>query len=155
MQVPKGGWRAPEEPHIVMPAQYSMLKYFCNLKQPGRQEHLFSLLPLKQGFTTSNVKVCSTSLHQLLKRNDIETANNEVQFLQNRSHWWGQALQMKKVKALRPGWQFHDEVTTDGCAISILFSRKIPKAEAKPRPPVNAAELNLSDFDLVRLQFCT
>ena len=93
-----------------------MLCYFQGLKDPGEHEALFSLLPLKQGYTIKDVKICSSSLWQLLRRsgvvhlNDVGNPFSQAGFLKNgemRSQWWAEVLDMDKVKALKPHWQYH------------------------------------------------
>ena len=143
-QEPKGGWLSPKEPHEVMTAQAAMLKHFEAVQddKPTSHDRLFSLLPLKQGFTVAHIKICTTSLYQLLRRAAaVQSDSDEVQsdsdgdfmesvtiqeFMATDLDWWGEVLDLGKVAALKPGWDFHREVVTDACAVSVTFSRTEP-----------------------------
>lgn len=157
VQVPAGGWEAPDKPHEVMGQQYDMLQYFEQLPQPGQFESLFSLLPLKQGFTISHVKVDSTGLHKLIHRSPVAALKAvgllpasghippQAQFMTAKAAWWADVLDMRKVAALKPGWQFQKEVTTDGYAVSILYKKACRPAQPPPAPE----DLDLNNFDRV------
>ena len=145
-----------------MAAQYKLLQYFEEQQaaaSKSKNDRLFSLLCLSDGFTTKNVKLDSTGLYYLIKR----TLDPEVQqdmpsslpaFLQqDRDEVWGRVLKLGKVaklKSQQSGFKFAHEIVTDGHGISITFSRHVPVQDPPPQPPATQ-EINLADYDKVCL----
>lgn len=63
-----------DHPHLVMPLQYEILEYFENAQvddEWNKQLRLFTLVPTKQGFECSHLKMCSNGLRGLLKRGGV------------------------------------------------------------------------------------
>ena len=136
-----------------MSIQFHILRYFEALDKPGKYEALFSLLPLKQGFTIGNVKICTLSLQKLMRRSPATAmtsagmsgfAVSEPQFIKCSAAWWAKTLDMQKLASLKPGGQFHNEVVTDAHAVSITF-----KKLCTPTPP-SAASSVTPNIDLAR-----
>lgn len=155
-----GGWDSPEEPHAVMSVLFKILKYFEGIDKPGQYEALFSLLPLKQGFTTSNVKICSLSLQKLLRRSPATALRSvgisdfaipEPQFIASSDAWWAAILDKAKLDRLKPGWQFHNEIVTDAYAASITFKTACqpPPANATSTDATSANNIILDHYDKV------
>ena len=137
-----------------MRVQREMLCYFQGLKDPRHHEALFSLLPLKSGFTISNVQVDSGSLWQLLRRSGIvlrDAAGKPIpleDFVRDhslRTKWWAEILDMPKVMALKAAdWQFHQMLTTDAHAVSFCF-KKISAAASDKDDSTSASHTNVQD----------
>ena len=159
-----------------MKIQYAMLEHFEGLKNPaGKMEARFSLLPLKGGFTISNAKLDTNCLYELVRRSSksgsypssfpLPRPTNREQFRADSREWWSRVLNMPKVQRLKSsskGWRFHNEITTDGIAVSILFSKEVsPPAQAAAKAAAEAAaklpdpKQFQEDYDEVNALFCT
>uniref|UniRef100_K3X2S8 Uncharacterized protein n=1 Tax=Globisporangium ultimum (strain ATCC 200006 / CBS 805.95 / DAOM BR144) TaxID=431595 RepID=K3X2S8_GLOUD len=73
------------EPHLCIPLLYKFLKY-CEFRHPlteytkeAKQLRLFRLIPFKQGFHCSHLKVCNNGLRGLLKRGGFSVPPNGPQ----------------------------------------------------------------------------
>ena len=67
--------RLEDHPHLLMPLLYQFLQYFESAQGAGersKQVRLFTLVPTKQGFECSHLKICSNGLYGLLKRAGVQ-----------------------------------------------------------------------------------
>ena len=139
-----------KHPHLAMHFQYEFLKFFEEAQEEAiatnnlrrlRQLRTFSLLPTKQGFTCSHVKIDSNSLGGLLRRArypllppsgpDFRAAAPDV---------WDYFFDTKRFGSRFR--EFHGEIETDGKAVSIRFHRD-KEGIAEPR------QMHVTDFDEV------
>lgn len=88
---------------------------------------LFTLLPTKDGFTTSYVPISSMFLMTILKDTQLETFDGDGRHLNHRS-LWAKYFNLRAVETSRR--HFRDRILTDGYAVSVLVS---------PREPGNAS----------------
>ena len=127
-----------------MRVQYEVLCYFQGLKDQRHHEALFSLLPLKSSYTISDIKVCSSSLWQLLRRSGKgpqDAAGKPIplaEFIKDhdlRHKCWAEVLYLDKVTALKTAdWHFNQELTTDEYAVSFCFKKSSASAASLTRP---------------------
>ena len=133
---PKYGQRE-DYPEVVMPLLYRFLKYY----ECCENQRLFTLLPMKQGFECSHVKVCSNGLQGLLKRSNITSIvhNDEpiplpkatVEFRAMVDKTWRYLFNIDKFETANR--RFAGEILTDGRAVSIVL-RKAKTLEARNSP---------------------
>lgn len=117
-----------EYPEVVMPMQYMFLKYYDS---SDKQCRMFSLLPLKQGFECSHIKMCSNGLQGLLKRSNINAIVHEGQptplpkatpdFRNMSDQVWRYLFNIKKFETANR--KFAGEILTDGKAVSIVLRK--------------------------------
>ena len=152
----------------MLPALFHILQYLESKHekgaQPGHCDRLFSMLPLKQGFKTQNVKLDITSLYQLMRRSaegrQLPAAFSTLPgslgaFMKDRNQreqWWGKVFCLEKIRKLRPAWKFANQIVTDAYAISLIFERPQPACTTESDAAVGAAaatlpaSARLSDF---------
>ena len=122
-------------PHVYLPLLYEILQY-CEKNNPteeGDQQYdkkakhvrLFSLLPTKSGFESSNIKICGTGLYSLLKRQGILEGWTEDQYEDTKDQWWRCLFQIEKFETEKR--TFAGEILTDGVSVSIMMRRKKPR----------------------------
>ena len=142
-----------------MTAQHKFLQHFEQHQQDKHVRHvdsLFSLLPLSQGFTPKNIKLDSLGLYQTMRRSPEFCADcpdlpsSESRFLPVRAEWWARVLNMQRVRKLRPGWDFHFEIVTDGYAVSLTFAKPAATPSVPPAA-LDPTKLRLQDYDKVGL----
>lgn len=143
---PKYGQRE-DYPELVMPMQYRFLKYFESMDE---QHRLFTLLPMKQGFEISHVKICSNGLQGLLKRSDITCIEKDgdpmpipkatTDFRSMADAVWRYLFNISHYETATR--KFAGEVLTDGKAVSIVLRK--PKSTGS-----KTCQLDLDTFDEV------
>lgn len=116
------------DPRIVLPVLHEIQRFYDRhpfLEGTSR----FSLLPLKKGFTTSYIKVCTTSLHSILRLaggGSGITIPGRTDFVKQADTFWRHLFH---IDAYETGCrQFDHEILTDGKAVSIVMRRQIPTA---------------------------
>ena len=123
-----------EHPHLVIPFMYEILAYFetfhpvvQNTKE-AKQVRLFTLLPFKQGFKCSYIKMCNTAFYALLKRSGVKElpakkawSDREVQL-----KYWNEYFHINKFETVNR--KFAGEISTDGKGVSITLRK--PKQES-------------------------
>ena len=140
---PGYGWRE-DYPHLVMPMQYEILKYFeaAQLTDArNKQLRLFTLVPMKQGFECSHLKMCTNGLHGLLKRAGVEVPTQACDWRDVAEKHWRELFNIDKFETANRTFAF--EILTDGKAVSIVMRR--------PKPPAakGTKHLSLDDYDEV------
>ena len=101
--LPPGSGRREDHPHLMMPLLHRFLRYFEERQQqaaeagerPQKGLRLFSLVPTKQGFGCSYVKLCNNGLYGLLK-----LAGLDVQVSNGNAEW--RAVAPSLLEALLP-----------------------------------------------------
>jgi hypothetical protein len=122
--------RLEDSPDLVMPLQHLFLRTFEVAqaeKQADRPPRLFSLVPTKQGFECSHIKICANGLYSLLKRNGIKhLPKNADAFRPVADAYWRRFFHISKFETANR--RFAGEILTDCKGVSIVLRR--PKAEA-------------------------
>ena len=138
---PKPKYGSVEDyPELVMPLQYVFLQHFEGCQQASvercqKQHRLFSLLPTKQGFECSHLKVCTNGLYGLLKRSGVEGLPADgKQFREVSDSFWRRLFNIDKFETSNR--VFAGEILTDGKAVSIVLRKpKSPeRASVTPDP---------------------
>ena len=144
---PKPKWGAREDnPELVMPMQYIFLRHFENA---GDSQRLFSLLPTKQGFECSHMKMCTNGLQTLMKRSRVDhidltedgiikVPRDVTKFREYSDKIWRHFFNIGKFETEHR--KFAGEILTDGKGVSIVMRK--PKADpiAPLRPDVGYFE---------------
>ena len=108
---------------------------------------LFSLLPLKDGFTTNYIKICTTSLHSLLRRSvkrqscTFNAVPSRPDFQRQRDDYWRALFRVEKLETSNR--KFDYEILTDGKAVSVVMRR--PKHATEDCLP----RLDANDYDQI------
>lgn len=135
--------RCDDYPHLVMPLLFEFLDYFESAQQTtekyDKQLRLFTLLPTKQGFDCSHVKICTNGLHGLLKRAGLEVPREGSAWRAVAEQHWRELFNVAKYETATR--KFAGEILTDGKAVSIVLRK--PKRDASTKP------LDLNDYDEV------
>lgn len=141
---PKYGPRE-DTPELVMPLQYRFLKFLESV-----EARRFTLLPMKQGFECSHIKVCSSGLQGLLKRSKINCIVREdmpiplpnamPQFRGMVDEVWRYLFNIDKFETATR--KFAGEILTDGKAVSIVLRK--PKSGG-----ARATALDFNAYDQV------
>ncbi|CAL8461365.1 g896 [Coccomyxa elongata] len=122
--------RLEDSPELVMPLQHLFLRTFeaaQSDRQTDRPPRLFSLVPTKQGFECSHIKICANGLYSLLKRNGIKHLPKDADtFRPVADAYWRRFFHISKFETINR--RFAGEILTDGKGVSIVLRR--PKAEA-------------------------
>ena len=108
----------------------------------------FSLLPLAQGFNASYIKIDTTGLRALLNAAKIQDLPLRTNFLEQnmRYIYWRNLFNIADMET--DARKFHDEILTDGKAVSVIFRVKTfarPEGEADPM----LAPLRAEDYDRI------
>jgi hypothetical protein len=95
-----------------------------DLGGPGRRRktfkgRLFTLLPVKSGFTVSHVPISSMMLMGMLKKMGLEKYDGDGRD-QDPRKFWAKYFNLKLVETRRR--EFRNRIVTDGCAVSALIS---------------------------------
>jgi hypothetical protein len=83
--------RLEDHPELVMPLQHHFLRAFEAAqaeKSADRPPRLFSLVPTKQGFECSNIKICSSGLYGLLRRGGVKDLPSSKGFPGKADAYW-------------------------------------------------------------------
>lgn len=139
---PAYGW-AQDHPHLVMPLQYIILKYFEGAQltdEKNKQLRLFTLLPMKHGFECCHVKMCTNGLHGLLKRAGVDVPSQATDWRHISDAHWRNLFNIDKFETVNR--KFAGEILTDGKAVSIVM-RKPKQVEGKKK------DVHLEDYDEV------
>ena len=113
--------------HLTLPLYYRMLRdteagKTAFMPATPRQRfggRLFSLLPLKGGFTTSYIPISSMFWMSLVKQAGLETFTGDGRSLNHRQ-FWDKYCNLKAVETRRR--HFGGRIMTDGYAVSVLVS---------------------------------
>ena len=128
-----------KDPHLAVPLFHAILRFFEGLPEQTTVERevkgpkkkitsiqkrprLFSILPLKGGFTCGHFKMCTNGLHGLLKRSGAEVPSSEKEFRDIADMHWRRLFNIFRYKTSTR--KFAGEITTDGKAVSIVLRRK-------------------------------
>ena len=135
-------------PELVMPLQHVFLRHFETSQQASelegkkfqKQHRLFSMLPTKQGFECSHLKMCSNGLYGLLKRSGVESLPRDGKLFREVSDvFWRKLFNVEKFETATR--KFAGEVLTDGKSVSIVLRKpRTPERTASPTPDVDAFE---------------
>ena len=137
---PKYG-NVEDYPELVMPLQHMFLQHFeCEQQiaieggvQVKKQHRLFSLLPTKQGFECSHLKVCTNGLYGLLKRSGVEGLPADgAAFRAVGELYWRRLFNIEKFETCNRVWG--GEVLTDGKAVSIVLRKPKSPEPSKTQP---------------------
>ena len=146
---PQHGGKREDYPELVLPLLYLFLEHFEKAQQITRGDddyiskkvRLFSLLPMKNGFECSHLKICNTGLYGLLKRSNIEgIPSNAPTFRTMADTYWRHFFNIEKYETKNR--KFAGEIVTDGKAVSIILRK--PRSETTVN---DDRELELQDFD--------
>ena len=138
-------------------------KHLKNYKHV-KNNSVFSILPMKHGFTISHIKLCNTGLYGLLKRAEIEEPEKMQKFLklknlklQTSNNWktgeahkyWSAFFNINSFETANR--KFSGEIQTDGKAVSISIKRtKIKLADAKTQEEFMKENYNnMNEADIV------
>lgn len=145
MMPPRAVRLLEKAPHLMMPLQYKFLTFLeAKLSSTTTDEQkkglkLFSLLPTKNGFTCSHLKICANSLSGLLRRAGVQFLPSDGKdFREAAPDIWRYYFHIDKYET--DNRKFAGEILTDGKAVSILM-RKPKVAAPEARVP------KLEDFD--------
>eukprot|EP00891_Asterochloris_glomerata_P005820 jgi/Astpho2/5820/fgenesh1_pg.00080_%23_69_t len=126
-----------KSPHLLMPLQYKFLTFLeaklaltINDKQK-KGLRLFSLLPTKNGFTCSHLKICANALSGLLRRAGVQFLPPDgADFRMAAPDIWRYFFHVDKYET--DNRKFAGEILTDGKAVSIVMRKpKMVVADAK------------------------
>jgi hypothetical protein len=92
---------------------------------PGR---LFSLLPMKGGFTTSYIPISSMFLMSVLRYTQLEPMTDDGRSLDHRA-LWKKYFNLELVETRRR--IFDNRIMTDGYAVSVLISSRVNQDTSK------------------------
>ena len=120
MPVPEYG-RLEDNPHLSMPLQYEFLKHFEEHRVADTQPRLFSLLPFKQGFECSHLKMCSNGLYGLLKRGGYTVPTEGAEWRKVSGEWWRKLFNLSRFETCNR--KFAGEILTDGKGVSVVLRR--------------------------------
>ena len=122
--------RLEDNPELVMPLQHLFLRTFeaaQSDQQTDRPPRLFSLVPTKQGFECSHIKICANGLYSLLKRNGIKHLPKDADTFRTAADaYWRRFFHISKYETANR--RFAGEILTDGKGVSIVLRR--PKVES-------------------------
>ena len=103
----------------------------------SKNNSVFSILPMKQGFTISHIKICNTGLYGLIKRAEIAEPVKMAKFLNSKNltlptandwdpneayKYWSAFFNISKFETVNR--KFSGEIQTDGKAVSICIKRQ-------------------------------
>ena len=132
-------------PHLVMPLQYEFLRHFelgqASSEKPDKQVRLFNLMPTKQGFDCSHVKICSNGLHGLLKRSGMQVPGEGVAWRAVAGDFWRRLFHVEKFETCNR--KFANEMLTDGKSVSIVMRK--PKSLGESATSI--CKVSLDDYD--------
>ena len=138
-------------PHLVLPLTHRILRYFeqqhaeshADNRAPVKQTRLFSLLPNKQGFECSHIKLCNNGLYGLLERADLglNLPPDGPQWRAMAPEFWRRLFCIDKFETANR--KFANEILTDGHSVSIVMRK--PKTE----PVTGSRSLNLDDHPTI------
>eukprot|EP00891_Asterochloris_glomerata_P005763 jgi/Astpho2/5763/fgenesh1_pg.00080_%23_27_t len=147
--LPRGIGLLNKAPHKAMPMQYMFLRYFEEAQQEAltaddmsRLKGLrrFTLIPTKQGFTCSHIKIDKNGLSGLLRRAGFpDLPMDGPEFREAAMDVWHYFFDIDRFETKNR--KFAGEILTDGKAVSIVMR--------KPRMEAAAEEIRLQDFDEV------
>ena len=152
---PRKGQRE-DFPELVMPLQHRFLQYqqsvhaACEAENRHIPKHcrLFSLIPTKQGFECSHLKMCTNGLQGLLRRSKIESVQGHkipssvTEFRQLAEDvLWHHFFNIEDFETVNR--KFGGEILLDGKAVSIVLKK--PKTVA-PKAS-KQVKLSLEDYD--------
>ena len=124
-------------PELYLPVLFEILQY-CEKHNPFKngdrlydsrvkQVRLFTLLPTKQGFECSNVKICGTGLFNILKRQGLGWTQDE--FDDAKEEWWRALFRISDFETRNK--KFANEILTDGVSVSIVMRRLKPEDQVQ------------------------
>ena len=122
--------RLEDHPELVMPLQHHFLRAFEAAqaeKSADRPPRLFSLVPTKQGFECSHIKICSSGLYGLLRRSGVKDLPSSKGFPGKADAFWRRFFHISKFETANR--RFAGEILTDGKGVSIVLRK--PKVEAR------------------------
>ncbi len=93
--------------------------------QLAKRGKTFSLLPQKDGFTTSSIKINNNVLRTLLVWAGTPDVPSEDAFNSAPSVWWRSLFRIEEVETATK--KFANEVVTDGKSVSIVLKRPVPR----------------------------
>ena len=142
-KLPQGVKSSPEQ---YMPLLFEILRYneVHNPLEIGderydkriKQVKLFTLLPTKNGFECSHIKICGTGLFSLLKRDKLLNDWTKEQFEKTKESWWRSLFNIKRYET--SGRKFAGEILTDGVGVSILMRVQANKHGTEELQPKKA-----------------
>ena len=118
-----------------------------------KNNSVFTILPMKQGFTISHIKICNTGLYGLLKRAEISDPDRMKKFLISKNltlptsnnwttseahNYWKAFFDISKFETANR--KFSGEIQTDGKAVSISIKRQ------KIKININESEKTTAEF---------
>lgn len=134
-------------PEMVMPLQHLFLRHFESSQQTSvthgeqskKQHRLFSLLPTKQGFECSHLKICTNGLYGLLKRSGVENLPPDgKQFREVSDLFWKRLFKIEKFET--ENRKFSGEILSDGKAVSIVLRKPKCPETAGMNPDLDSFE---------------
>ena len=152
MQLPSSS-QFESRAHLTLPLYYKMLAdtetgkcafdaYMASLPlghkdlgSPGRRRkafkgRLFTMLPVKSGFTISHIPISSMMLMGMLKKMGLEKHDGDGRDLDPR-FFWDKYFNLKLVETRRRA--FRNRIVTDGCAVSALISCTVQPCQSECR----------------------
>ena len=115
-----------KDPRIVLPVLHEIQRFYDRLPLLQGTSR-FTLLPLKQGFTLSAVKLCSTSLRALIKLAGRECqlkVPGVPEFLREADGFWRELFHIDHLETANR--KFVNEIVTDGKSVSVVMRRPCP-----------------------------
>ena len=136
MMPPRAVRLLDKAPHLLMPLQYKFLTFLeakvlsTTTDEQKKGLKLFSLLPTKNGFTCSHLKICANSLSGLLRRAGVQFLPTDgADFRKAAPDIWRYYFHVDKYET--DNRKFAGEILTDGKAVSILMRKpKVTASEA-------------------------
>lgn len=89
---------------------------------------LFSLLPHKNGFGASHIKICQSGLYNLLRKNGQDVKRKD--FDENTDAWWKRLFDISRFETRNR--KFAGEILTDAVGVSIVLKK--PKSSCTIAP---------------------
>ncbi|CAL8461510.1 g1041 [Coccomyxa elongata] len=127
--------RLEDNPELVMPLQHHFLRAFEAAQadqQAEKPPRLFSLVPTKQGFECSHIKICANGLYGLLRRSGIKDLPSSKGFPGKADAFWRRFFHISKFETTNR--RFAGEILTDGKGVSIVLRKPKVEAAAKGAP---------------------
>lgn len=113
---------------------------------------LFSLLPYKNGFGASHIKICQSGLYNLLRRSgqDVKRENFDGQ----EDVWWKLLFDVSRFETRSR--RFAGEILTDAVGVSIVLKRPKPRnavkkerKKARQDPDKRVEEFDIDAYDQI------
>ena len=140
------------DPRIPLRAMHTVLRHFEGA-EACRGTRLFTILPTKQGFRCSHIKIGNAALHDILVSAGVE---RDPDFMERKRLYWSRLFDVERFE--RSGKSFGYEIVTDGRAVSVLLTRprlspKVKKRQKKVKkkedPAYDCTGIDLDSYSRV------